>query len=337
MNLAIVILNYNGKALLEQFLPSVLEYSKQATVYVADNASIDGSVAYIKKHFSKVQLIINTQNGGYAKGYNDALAHLKEDVFVLLNSDVEVTQGWLTPIIEAFKATSNLVAVQPKILDFKNKDYFEYAGAGGGYIDALGYPYCRGRIFNTLEKDTGQYNDTRQIFWASGACLALKKEAFVKAKGFDEDLFAHQEEIDLCWRMQQQGGIIHYIEGSTVYHLGGATLAVENPKKTFYNFRNSLLVMLKNNNHAVVWAILFTRMLLDALAAWQFLVSRKPSHFFAVFKAHLSFYSLAPKFIKKRNKHAKKIAYYQIKSIVWMYFIRKKTTFIALNQNKKIV
>ena len=337
MNLAIVILNYNGKALLEQFLPSVLEYSKQATVYVADNASTDGSVAYIKKHFSKVQLIINTQNEGYAKGYNDALAHLKEDVFVLLNSDVEVTQGWLTPIIEAFKATSNLVAVQPKILDFKNKDYFEYAGAGGGYIDALGYPYCRGRIFNTLEKDTGQYNDTRQIFWASGACLALKKEAFVKAKGFDEDLFAHQEEIDLCWRMQQQGGIIHYIEGSTVYHLGGATLAVENPKKTFYNFRNSLLVMLKNNNHAAVWAILFTRMLLDALAAWQFLVSGKPSHFFAVFKAHLSFYTLAPKFIKKRNKHAKKIGYYQIKSIVWMYFIRKKTTFIALNQNKKIV
>ena len=337
MNLAIVILNYNGKALLEQFLPSVLEYSQQATVYVADNASTDGSVAYIKKHFSKVQLIINTQNEGYAKGYNDALAHLKEDVFVLLNSDVEVTQGWLTPIIEAFKATSNLVAVQPKILDFKNKDYFEYAGAGGGYIDALGYPYCRGRIFNTLEKDTGQYNDTRQIFWASGACLALKKEAFIKAKGFDEDLFAHQEEIDLCWRMQQQGGIIHYIEGSTVYHLGGATLAVENPKKTFYNFRNSLLVMLKNNNHAAVWAILFTRMLLDALAAWQFLVSGKPSHFFAVFKAHLSFYTLAPKFIKKRNKHAKKIAYYQIKSIVWMYFIRKKTTFIALNQNKKIV
>ena len=335
MNLAIVILNYNGKALLEQFLPSVLEYSQQATVYVADNASTDDSVAYIKKHFSKVHLIINTQNGGYAKGYNDALAHLKEDVFVLLNSDVEVTQGWLTRIIEAFKATSNLVAVQPKILDYKNKDYFEYAGAGGGYIDALGYPYCRGRIFNTLEKDTGQYNDTRQIFWASGACLALKKEAFVKAGGFDEDLFAHQEEIDLCWRMQQQGGIIHYIEGSTVYHLGGATLAVENPKKTFYNFRNSLLVMLKNNNHAAVWAILFTRMLLDALAAWQFLVSGKPSHFFAVFKAHLSFYSLAPKFIKKRNKHAKKIGYYQIKSIVWMYFIRKKTTFIALNQNKK--
>lgn len=335
MNVAIVILNYNGKALLEQFLPSVLEHSQQATVYLADNASTDGSVAFVKEHFSKANLIINTQNGGYAKGYNDALANLKEDVFVLLNSDVEVTQGWLSPILEAFKATKNVVAIQPKILDYKNKDYFEYAGAAGGYIDALGYPYCRGRIFNTLEKDTGQFNDSRQIFWASGACIAVKKEAFIKAGGFDEDLFAHQEEIDLCWRMQQQAGIIQYIGSSTVYHLGGGTLGVENPKKTFYNFRNSLLVMLKNNNGSAVWLILFVRMLLDALAAWQFLLSGKPSHFIAIFKAHLSFYSLVPRFIKKRYKHTQKIAYYQIKSIVWMYFIRKKTTFIALNQNKK--
>ena len=335
MNVAIVILNYNGKALLEQFLPSVLEHSQQATVYLADNASTDGSVAFVKEHFSKVNLIINTQNGGSAKGYNDALANLKEDVFVLLNSDVEVTQGWLSPILEAFKATKNVVAIQPKILDYKNKDYFEYAGAAGGYIDALGYPYCRGRIFNTLEKDTGQFNDSRQIFWASGACIAVKKEAFIKAGGFDEDLFAHQEEIDLCWRMQQQAGIIQYIGSSTVYHLGGGTLGVENPKKTFYNFRNSLLVMLKNNNRSAVWLILFVRMLLDALAAWQFLLSGKPSHFIAIFKAHLSFYSLVPRFIKKRYKHTQKIAYYQIKSIVWMYFIRKKTTFIALNQNKK--
>lgn len=335
MNVAIVILNYNGKALLEQFLPSVLEHSQQATVYLADNASTDGSVAFVKEHFSKVNLIINTQNGGYAKGYNDALKNLKEDVFVLLNSDVEVTQGWLSPILEAFKATKNVVAIQPKILDYKNKDYFEYAGAAGGYIDALGYPYCRGRIFNTLEKDTGQFNDSRQIFWASGACIAVKKEAFIKAGGFDEDLFAHQEEIDLCWRMQQQAGIIQYIGSSTVYHLGGGTLGVENPKKTFYNFRNSLLVMLKNNNRSAVWLILFVRMLLDALAAWQFLLSGKPSHFIAIFKAHLSFYSLVPRFIKKRYKHTQNIAYYQIKSIVWMYFIRKKTTFIALNQNKK--
>ena len=335
MNVAIVILNYNGKALIEQFLPSVLEHSQQATVYLADNASTDGSVAFVKEHFSKVNLIINTQNGGYAKGYNDALKNLKEDVFVLLNSDVEVTQGWLSPILEAFKATKNVVAIQPKILDYKNKDYFEYAGAAGGYIDALGYPYCRGRIFNTLEKDTEQFNDSRQIFWASGACIAVKKEAFIKAGGFDEDLFAHQEEIDLCWRMQQQAGIIQYIGSSTVYHLGGGTLGVENPKKTFYNFRNSLLVMLKNNNRSAVWLILFVRMLLDALAAWQFLLSGKPSHFIAIFKAHLSFYSLVPRFIKKRYKHTQKIAYYQIKSIVWMYFIRKKTTFIALNQNKK--
>lgn len=337
MNLAIVILNYNGKALLEQFLPSVLKYSQQATVYVADNASTDGSNAYIKEHFSKVHLIINPQNGGYAKGYNDALRHLKEDVIILLNNDVEVTQGWLTPILDTLQTSKNVVAVQPKILDYKNKDYFEYAGAGGGYIDALGYPYCRGRIFNTIEKDTGQYNDSQQIFWASGACLALKKEAFVKANGFDEDLFAHQEEIDLCWRMQQQGGIIHYVGASAVYHLGGGTLAVENPRKTFYNFRNSLLVMLKNNNCSVVWVILCIRMLLDAFAAWKFLLSGKPSHFIAILKAHLSFYSLAPRFIKKRENHTQNIAYNQINSIVWMYFIRKKTTFIALNQNKKIV
>jgi hypothetical protein len=335
MNLAIVILNYNGKALLEQFLPSVLKYSQQATVYVADNASTDGSNAYIKEHFSKVHLIINPQNGGYAKGYNDALRHLKEDVIILLNNDVEVTQGWLTPILDTLQTSKNVVAVQPKILDYKNKDYFEYAGAGGGYIDALGYPYCRGRIFNTIEKDTGQYNDSQQIFWASGACLALKKEAFVKANGFDEDLFAHQEEIDLCWRMQQQGGIIHYVGASAVYHLGGGTLAVENPRKTFYNFRNSLLVMLKNNNCSVVWVILCIRMLLDALAAWKFLLSGKPSHFIAILKAHLSFYSLAPRFIKKRENHTLNIAYNQINSIVWMYFIRKKTTFIALNKNKK--
>ena len=199
----------------------------------------------------------------------------------------------------------------------------------------LGYPYCRGRIFNTREKDTGQINDTRQICWASGACIALKREAFIKAGGFDEDLFAHQEEIDLCWRMQQQGGRIQYTGNSTVYHLGGATLGTENPKKTFYNFRNSLLVMLTNNNSPQVWVILFTRMLLDALAAWQFLISGKPSHFIAVFKAHLSFDILAPKFLSKRSKDTKKISYYQIKSMFWMYFIIKKTTFIALNHNKK--
>ena len=335
MKVAIVILNYNGKALLEQFLPSVLKYSQQATIYIADNASTDTSVAYIQEHYKAVHLIKNNQNGGYAKGYNDALKDLTQDIFVLLNSDVEVTKGWLTPILEAFQSAENIAAVQPKILDYKNKDYFEYAGAGGGYIDFLGYPYCRGRIFNTLEKDTGQFNDSTQIFWASGACLALKKEAFIKTGGFDEDLFAHQEEIDLCWRMQQQGGSIQYTANATVYHLGGGTLGAENPKKTFYNFRNSLLVMLKNNTQAAVWIILFVRMLLDALAAWQFLIAGKPSHFIAIFKAHLSFYSLAPRFFKKRRKHPKKIGYYQIKSIVWMYFIRKKTTFIALNQNKK--
>ncbi|MGK0385701.1 MAG: GT2 family glycosyltransferase [Patiriisocius sp.] len=333
MKIAVVILNYNGRSLLEQFLPAVLEHSQEATLYVADNASTDDSIAYIKEHFSDVSLIINTENGGYAKGYNDALKNLTEDIFVLLNSDVEVTRGWLQPMLSAFQKNQNLVAVQPKILDYKNKDYFEYAGAAGGYIDALGYPYCRGRIFDSLEKDEGQYNDTQQIFWASGACLFVRREAFQEVAGFDEDLFAHQEEIDLCWRMQQQGGIIHYVGTSKVYHVGGATLAKENPTKTFYNFRNSLLVMLKNNTRSSVWGILILRMLLDGIAAIQFLFSGKQTHFLAVIKAHLSFYRNAPTFFKKRKKQTTKTSYYQIKSIVWNYFIRKKTTFNTIKEH----
>ena len=211
MKIAVVILNWNGKDLLEKFLPSVVSFSEEAQVYVADNASTDDSVSYVKKHFSEVSIIQNKTNGGYAKGYNDALKNLQEDIFVLLNSDVEVTENWLTPIHNAFEKDSNLVAAQPKILDYKNKEYFEYAGAAGGYIDALGYPFCRGRIFDTIEKDDGQYNDTKNIFWASGACLFIKRTAFEKAGGFDEDFFAHQEEIDLCWRLQTNRGTIKYL------------------------------------------------------------------------------------------------------------------------------
>lgn len=333
MKIAVVILNYNGRALLEQFLPSVLANSNEATVYVADNASTDNSIAYLQEHFSEVSIIVNNENGGYAKGYNDALVDLQEDIFVLLNSDVEVSKDWLKPVKEAFLSTTNLVAAQPKILDYKNKSHFEYAGAAGGYIDALGYPYCRGRIFNTLERDSGQYNQSTPIFWASGACLFVKRDAFQAVNGFDIDLFAHQEEIDLCWRMQQQGGLIHYVSETKVYHVGGATLATENPKKTFYNFRNSLLIMLKNNTASFVWLVLFCRLILDGVAALQFLFSGKHKHFLAVFKAHFSFYRYAPKFLKKRKKSTRNITYYQIKSIVWNYFIRKKTTFNTIKEH----
>ena len=200
MNIAIVILNWNGKKLLEDFLPSVVAFSKGATVYVADNASTDDSVAFVQANFSSVKIIQNAENGGYAKGYNDALPFVEEDIYCLLNSDVEVTENWLTPIRSHFENDPETAIVQPKILDFKKKTHFEYAGASGGFIDQYGYPFCRGRMFNTLEADNGQYDDTNTIFWASGACFFIRKEIYQKLEGLDEDFFAHQEEIDLCWR-----------------------------------------------------------------------------------------------------------------------------------------
>jgi GT2 family glycosyltransferase len=331
MKIAIVILNWNGKKLLEQFLPSVVEFSEEATIYIADNASTDKSIPYLKEKFSKVTIIQNKTNGGYAKGYNDALKNVTEDLLVLLNNDVEVTQNWLQPIINEFKRDNSLIAAQPKILDFNNKRCFEYAGAGGGFIDQLGYPYCRGRIFNTIEKDKGQYNDIKKIFWASGACFIVRSNEFKELNGFDENFFTHQEEIDLCWRIQQNGGIIKYIGNSTVYHIGGATLSNINPIKTFYNFRNSLLMLVKNIKSSKVWIILFMRLLMDGIAGIHFLIQGKWKHTLAIVKAHFSFYSLLPRYINKVYKIRKEIKYYHIKSIVWNYFIRKNRIFKELN------
>ena len=330
MKVAVVILNWNGRELLEKFLPAVVKFSAQATVYVADNASTDNSVVYVSEFFPSVKIIQNKVNGGYAKGYNDALKSLSEDIFVLLNSDVEVTENWLYPVISEFEKNNSVVAAQPKILDYKNKDYFEYAGAAGGFIDKFGYPFCRGRIFNTVEKDDGQYNDVSEIFWASGACLFVKADAFWQAGGLDEDYFAHQEEIDLCWRLQAKGGKILYVGASKVYHVGGATLAALNPKKTFYNFRNSLLNLLKNAGGTIVFSSIFIRMLLDAVAAFQFLLQGKPKHFLAVLKAHFSFYGFIPKFLQKRGKFASKSKYFSTKSVVFQYFIKRKKVFNEL-------
>ena len=330
MTVAVVILNWNGKALLEQFLPSVVQYSQEATIYVADNASTDDSLAFVSDNFPTVRIIRNTSNGGYAKGYNDALATLSEDIFVLLNSDVEVTKNWLAPMLAAFKADNQLVAAQPKILDFKKKTHFEYAGAAGGFIDKLGYPYCRGRVFNAIEEDLGQYNDTTTIFWATGACLFVTRHAFAAVQGFDEDFFAHQEEIDLCWRLQSKGGIIMYVGASTVFHVGGATLGAANPKKTFYNFRNTLFLLLKNVAGPGVWGIIVLRMLLDGLAGIQFLFQGKVTHVFAIFTAHLSFYRKLPKFLKKRKIWKSRVRYYTLNSLVWSHYIRGKKTSITL-------
>lgn len=330
MKTAIVILNWNGKKLLEQFLPSVISHSNEATIYVADNASTDDSVNFIKSNFPTIKIIQNTENGGFAKGYNDALKDIDADIFCLLNNDVEVTKNWLSPIISIFKSEPNTVIIQPKILDYKCKAYFEYAGAAGGFIDKYGYPYCRGRIFNTVEKDEKQYNDTSQIFWASGACFFIRKNAFVTLNGFDEAFFAHMEEIDLCWRAKNLDYDIKYAGASTVFHLGGATLNNTNPKKTYLNFRNSLFMLTKNLPKGQVFYIVFIRLLLDGIAGIQFLITGKFSHFIAVIKSHFNFYMFLPKLLKQRKTLQQKKKYYQTTSIVWSYFVDNKKTFNSL-------
>ena len=329
MKLAIVILNWNGKKLLEQFLPSVIQYSKDATIYIADNASSDDSVSYVKSTFPSVKIIQNTENGGYAKGYNDALKHVEADVFCLLNSDVEVTKNWLNPIIETFQNAPNTAIIQPKLLDFNKKDYFEYAGAGGGFIDKYGYPYCRGRIFNTIEKDTGQYNDTSEIFWASGACLFIRSHIFSELNGLDARFFAHMEEIDLCWRAKNLGYSIKYVGKSEIYHVGGATLSNTNPKKTYLNFRNSLFTLTKNAKGAL-FPLILVRLILDGVAGLKFLFELKPFHSIAIVKAHFSFYSQLPTLLKIRKSTKNKIKYYKSTSIVFDYFIKKKTKYNSL-------
>ncbi|OUR97691.1 dTDP-Rha--alpha-D-GlcNAc-pyrophosphate polyprenol alpha-3-L-rhamnosyltransferase [Flavobacteriales bacterium 33_180_T64] len=323
MKIAVVILNWNGQQLLEQFLPSVLQYSEGADIYVADNASTDTSIDFLKRKFPQVKIIQNEDNGGYAKGYNDALKTIKADVFCLLNSDVKVTPNWLSPIISEFESHSTTAIIQPKILDYKNKTHFEYAGAAGGFIDKYGYPYCRGRIFDTLEKDTGQYNDTASIFWASGACLFIRQSTFESLNGFDESYFAHYEEIDLCWRAFNAGYYTKYIGASTVYHVGGATLNAIHPKKTYLNFRNSLFTITKNA-HGFLFGILFTRLVLDGIAGIKFLFNLKFTHTIAIIKAHFSFYAHLSKLLKKRKQLPKKKNYYGTTSIVWSYFIKKR-------------
>ncbi|WP_397447162.1 glycosyltransferase family 2 protein [Polaribacter sp. R77954] len=328
MKTAIVILNWNGKQLLEQFLPSIVNFSlQQADIYVADNASTDNSIAYIQKDFPSVKIIENATNGGYAKGYNDALQAVNADVYCLINSDVEVTENWLSPILNVFKNDENTAIIQPKILDYKDKTKFEYAGAGGGFIDLYGYPYCRGRVFNHLEKDTSQFDDISEIFWASGACLFIRSTIYHKIKGFDEDYFAHQEEIDLCWRTQNIGYSVKYVGTSTVYHVGGATLQETNPHKTYLNFRNSLLNVVKNVPKKWFLFVVFSRLILDGIAGLKFIIELRPVHTWSILKAHLSFYKNFYKFLKKRKILIKKQDYNLHTSIVWQYFVLGRTKF----------
>lgn len=331
MKTAIVILNWNGQKLLEQFLPSIVNFSLQhADIYVADNASTDDSIAFIKKYYPSVKIIENTTNGGYSKGYNDALQAVEADIYCLINSDIEVTKNWLSPILAVFKNDEKTAIIQPKILDFKDKTKFEYAGAGGGFIDLYGYPYCRGRVFNDLEKDNQQFNDISEIFWASGACFFIRSKVYHQINGFDEDYFAHQEEIDLCWRTQNIGYTIKYVGTSTVYHIGGATLQETNPHKTYLNFRNSLLNVVKNVPKKWFLFVIFSRLVLDGIAGIKFIIELRPIHTWSILKAHLSFYKNFYKFLKKRKKLIKKQDYNLHTSIVWQYFVLGRNTFDKL-------
>lgn len=329
MKIAIVILNWNGRKLLEKFLPSITTYSQEdADIYVADNNSTDDSVSFVKEHFPQVQIILNKTNGGFAKGYNDALKNVKADVYALVNSDIEVTENWLQPIIQVFEKQKDTAIIQPKLLDYKNKTKFEYAGAGGGYVDFMGYPFCRGRVFMDLENDHGQFDDITDIFWASGACFFIKSNVYHELGGFDEQYFAHQEEIDLCWRVQNEGYKIKYVGASKVYHVGGATLKESNPQKTYLNFRNSLFTIAKNVPKRFVFIVIFMRLFLDGVAGLKFLLELRPIHSWAIIKAHLSFYWHLRKMLSKRRALSfKQTSYFYCFSVVWEHFILRKKKF----------
>ncbi|HMB62870.1 MAG TPA: glycosyltransferase family 2 protein [Eudoraea sp.] len=330
MKLSIVILNWNGVLLLERYLPSVLQHSGDAEVIVADNASTDGSVAFLKENFPTVRIIENPVNGGFARGYNDALKEVDADVFCLLNSDVEVSENWLLPIYKALDKIPQAAIIQPKILDLLQTDQFEYAGAAGGFLDQYGYPFCRGRIFQALEKDEGQYNDTTEIFWATGACMFIKRDVFRTLGGFDEDYFAHQEEVDLCWRAQNAGYKVYYVGESAVYHLGGSTLSNMNPKKTYLNFRNSLFSITKNLPRRKALPIILARLVLDGVAAVRFILQFRLNHCLAICRAHLSYYRNFRKMYKKREKANFILKYYATKSIVWSHYVHQVRNFNIL-------
>ncbi|MBU0488021.1 MAG: glycosyltransferase family 2 protein [Bacteroidetes bacterium] len=268
---AVVILNWNGRKFLESFLPGVIEFSSsEAKIVVADNASTDDSVEYLTSHFPQVEIIRNNQNYGFTTGYNKALAQVDADYYLLLNSDIEVTAGWLTPLIALMESDQKIAACQPVIRAYNQKEYFEYAGAAGGYIDRYGYPFCRGRIFSSLEKDNGQYQTTTEVFWATGACMMVRASLYRSMGGLDDDFFAHMEEIDFCWRLKNAGYKIFVCHESVVFHVGGGTLPKNNPRKTFLNFRNNLYLLVKNSPDSRLAGILMMRRVFDLIAMLKF-------------------------------------------------------------------
>ncbi|MCL3781645.1 glycosyltransferase family 2 protein [Prolixibacteraceae bacterium JC049] len=334
---AVVILNWNGVAHLKQFLPSVVEHttSELADVVVADNGSTDESISFLRKEYPSVQLIQLDQNYGFAGGYNKAILQIKNEYTVLLNSDVEVTPNWLEPLVNAMEKNEKMAACQPKVRAFRNRPYFEHAGAAGGFIDTLGYPFCRGRIMDNTEEDKGQYDSLMPIFWATGACMMVRTNQFLELGGLDDRFFAHMEEIDWCWRMKNNGGEVWTIPSSTVFHLGGATLGYESPRKVYLNFRNSLFMLGKNLHRKEFLSKLFIRMILDGVAAFKFLLEGKGSFFMAILRAHMAFYSNCSYWMKERKKLPNKILLKNHSgvlngSIVWHYFVKKHQKFSDL-------
>lgn len=338
-SVAIVILNWNGKSFLDKFLPSVISsLGKNCFVVIADNASDDDSISFLQKYYPQIKILKNEKNNGFAKGYNDALKLITADYYVLLNSDVEVHPDWIASVITLMESDRLIAACQPKILSYADKKMFEYAGACGGWIDCYGYPFARGRVFETCEKDNGQYDEAEQIFWATGACLFVKANAFHEMGGFDEYFFAHQEEIDLCWRLQHAGYKIFVQPKSIVYHVGGGTLAKGNKRKTYLNFRNNLIMITKNFSFGeALWKVPF-RIFLNKIFALKALLSGDIESFVAVFKAHfhylkwLMFKRGKSIFPGKKNKT---LSGYFKGLIVWQYFINKKRIFSEIVNNKK--
>ncbi|WP_207422935.1 glycosyltransferase family 2 protein [Desertivirga brevis] len=335
---AVVILNWNGRKYLEQFLPSVLKTSYPSTeIIVADNASTDDSITFLQAHFPSVKIIQNQENYGFAAGYNEALKDVEAEYFVLLNSDVEVEPDWIEPVIAVMEEDKTVAAAQPKLRGFKNKAELEYAGAAGGFIDKYGYPFCRGRIFDTLEDDDGQYDQSSEIFWASGAAFFIRRSAWIEVGGLDGDFFAHMEEIDLCWRLKIKGYKILYCPKSVVYHVGGGTLQAENPFKTYLNFRNNLFMLLKNLPPEKRFFTLFIRFWLDFISLLKFITEGKFKQAGAINKAHVAFF----KGLRKNLRKTKGINYKKFNpsglyqgSIVWEYFAAKNKKFSELNMKK---
>lgn len=336
MKTAIVILNWNGRLFLEAFLPTIIETSGSvAEVIIADNQSTDDSIDYLNKNFPDVRIIHTGGNFGYAGGYNRALNQIDAEYFVLLNSDIEVTNNWIEPVISLMDSDQSIAACQPKILSFKHRDTFEYAGAAGGFIDRYGYPFCRGRLFQSIEKDEGQYNEVSEIFWASGACMFVRAKYFKEVGGLDEDFFAHMEEIDICWRLKHLGYKIMYCPYSTVYHVGGGTLDKSSPKKTYLNIRNNNTMLYKNLPSRQVYPIFLSRFFLDFLAAIKFLIDGGVRHFAAVTRAHLGFYfSYKKNRMKRKQINHQNVSQIYTGNIVIDHFFRGIKTFEKLKKKK---